>query len=321
MSGFAGAGADWRFIAKVGRDAPDLGRHIECLVAPSWVRGGLSRKIAATRMRFPDVHVVHGIDTDQPLNSRCPTVCTVHDLALFDVPWAFAAGRAIAKRRLVAASIRSADELIAVSQFTADRVRARFGRTCSVIHEAAGREFAPAQDTEVRAIRMKYALPDQFVLYLGNHEPRKDIASLAQACSLASIPLVVGGGAIIFGSAIPNVRTLGYIPAEDLAALYGAATVVGYVARYEGFGLPPVEAMASGACVMATRVGALPDIAREGIEFVPQGSPHAQAAALRRLLNDGALREHRRDHALQEAAMLTWRKTADATMAVYRSLL
>ena len=308
------------FTALVARDVADLGPHIERQTVLRGFESGLVRKVLSS-CRVPSADIAHGLDTDQPLRASIATVATVHDLALFDVPWAFSSINGKVKRSLVAASIRRADALISVSDFTADRVRARFGRESTVIHEAAGTQFSVPSDDQVRAVLEKYRLTVPFVLFVGNHEPRKDLACLAEACSIAGLPLVVVGGAISNIALPPTSLVLGYVPQADLPGLYRAATVVGYVARYEGFALPPVEAMACGGCVMATRVGALPDIATEGIEFVPVGSPQTQAEAIRSLHNDVDKAAHRRSSAIGEAGMLSWSKAAMATAEVYRTLL
>ena len=124
------------------------------------------------------------------------------------------------------------------------------------------------------------------------------------------------------GSYLPVcVPNLVFQPAAELPALYAAATVVGYVPRYEGFGLPPVEAMACGAAVVATRVGALPEITGEGIEFVAVGDVDDQARAITRLAADAALADHRRRSAIAAAGALSWGATALGHTEVYRSLL
>ena len=211
---------------------------------------------------------------------------------------------------LAAASIRKADEIIAVSGFTAERIQARFARAATVIHEAPRRGFVIPTAAGVAGIVAKYQLPAQFVLYLGNFEPRKDLASLHAACRLNDVPLIIAGGAITTAAVPAGARQLGYVPDEDLPALFRAASVFGYVSRYEGFGLPPIEAMACGACVMATRTGALPEVARDGIEFVATGSVTAQASALRNLLQDPDRATERRAAAVREAGELSWSRAA-----------
>ena len=264
--------------------------------------------------------LVHGLDVDLPLRPRAPSVATVHDLSLFDEPSAFGWARRIGKQITTARSIRRADAVIAVSSFTAARVRARFGRDSHVVLEAPGPGFSPPVPDAIAAVRSRYSLPERFVLHVGNLEPRKDVPTLARAAAIAGLPLVLVGGHIVTVDAPPGATVLGQVDLEDLPALYGAATVVAYVSRYEGFGLPPVEAMACGATVMATKCGALPDIAGDGIEFVPVGDAEQQGQALRDLANDPARRAERSRAGLLAAAQLTWTATASATADVYRSL-
>jgi glycosyltransferase involved in cell wall biosynthesis len=158
------------------------------------------------------------------------------------------------------------------------------------------------------------------VLHVGNLEPRKDVPTLAEACRLADVPLVLAGGAVTTIDAPSGARLLGHVSHDDLPALYASATVVAYVSRYEGFALPPVEAMACGATVVATRVGALPDVAGDGIEFVPIGDAAQQAAVLKELFEDEARRTARRAAAIRAAGALSWDAAARETVAVYRSL-
>jgi glycosyltransferase involved in cell wall biosynthesis len=280
---------------------------------------GVRRTIESLRSTGP-ADLVHALDVDLPLRPGAPSVATVHDLSLFDEPTAFGWARRVGKQVTTRRSIRRADAVIAVSPFTAERVRARFGRDSYVVLEAPGPGFAPPSVDAVAAVRTRLALPEQFVLHVGNLEPRKDVPTLARAASRAGLPLVLAGGHIVTIDAPPGAQLLGHVEPHDLPALYAAATVVAYVSRYEGFGLPPVEAMACGATVMATRCGALPEIAGEGIEFVPVGDSDAQAVALHDLVNDPARRAERSRAGIAAAGRLSWAATARRTVDVYRSL-
>jgi glycosyltransferase involved in cell wall biosynthesis len=280
---------------------------------------GVRRTLESLRSAGP-ADLVHALDVDLPLRSRAATVTTVHDLSLLDEPNAFGWARRVGKQLTTRRSVQRADAVIAVSAFTAERVRAHFARDAQVVLEAPGPEFCPPSHAEIVAVRAKYSLPDPCVLHVGNLEPRKDVPTLAAAAAAAGLPLVLAGGHIVTVDAPAGAQLLGQVPPEDLPALYAAASVVGYVSRYEGFGLPPIEAMACGATVMATRVGAIADVAGEGIELVPIGDVDAQAAAIRDLVNDPDRRADRRRAGLLAAARLSWAATARATVAVYAAL-
>jgi glycosyltransferase involved in cell wall biosynthesis len=321
LAALPGAWPDATFVARAARSASELvpaGVVVDGVRLP--IDHGLVRRLRSL-VPARGVRLVHGLDTDTPFVSHAPTVATVHDLALFDMPDAFDERRGRAKRALVAHSIRHADAIVSVSPFTAERVRERFGRESTVVLEAPRRGLAPPTDDDVAHARARYRLPDRFVLHLGNLEPRKDLGTLAVACKAAAVPLVLGGGAISTAAVPGSARTLGYVPDADLPALYRAASVVAYVSRYEGFALPPVEAMACGGTVLATPVGALPEIAGEAIELVPIGDAEAQAKTLRALLADDARREERGAAARKAVARLSWERAARETVAVYKSVL
>jgi glycosyltransferase involved in cell wall biosynthesis len=247
-------------------------------------------------------------------------VATVHDMAIFDAPWAFPRYRVVGERILVRAALRRADAVVAVSAFTAERVRALAGRHAVVVHEAPGPEMVPVGSDEVDRVRRIYGLPERFVLHVGNIEPRKDLATLADACSRLGVPLVVTGHGLWSNRAPESVSEIGHVPTGDLPALYGAATVVGYASRYEGFGLPPVEAMACGAAVVSTPVPAVAEVVGDGAATFTPGDVDGLVGTLRLLLDDEERRLELAERGRQAVAALTWDRTAQGTAEVYRSL-
>jgi len=264
--------------------------------------------------------LVHGLDVDLPVLGGMPKVATVHDLAVYDVPDAFPGRRAFGERVLVRQSLRRADAVIAVSSFTAERVRHWFGREAVVVPEAPGSNLSPPSSEAVVELRRRYGLPERFVLHVGNRDHRKNLDQLAWACREIGIPLVATGGAL-FGAQLPaGVTTIGRVSNRDLPALYGAATVAGYLSRYEGFGLPPLEAMACGAAVVTSPVPAVTEWVADGARIVPTGDLTALVESLRELVEDDDQRRELAERGRVRVGMLTWAATAAQSAAVYRSL-
>jgi len=278
------------------------------------------RRVLAGAQGFGHSDLFHGLDVDIPLWSTAATVSTVHDLAIFDAPWAFPRHRVLGERIILGSSLRRADAVIAVSHFTAERVKAHFAVDCQVIHEAPSPDMAPPAPNEVVEARATYDLPARFVLHVGNIEPRKDIVTLAEACRVLRVPLVITGQSLWSTRAPGDAIQLGYVPRAHLPALFCAATVVVYASRYEGFGLPPLEAMACGAVVVSTAVPAIREIIGEQACTFPAGDVDSLAAILRELIGDSERRRILSKEARKRVEGLSWRRVAEATAQVYRSL-
>ena len=280
---------------------------------------GVARAMTGA-LGFGAADLFHGLDVDLPLRRSAPTVSTVHDLAIFDAPWAFPRARVAGERVLVRHALHRADVIVSVSAFTAERVGALVGRSSLVVHSAPGPGMTPAADEEVERALSRYGLPPRFVLHVGNIEPRKDIATLAEACRRVGVPLVLTGHSLWGHRAPEGVREIGHVPTSDLPALYGAATVVGYASRYEGFGLPPVEAMACGAAVVSTPVPSVVEVVGDGAAIFRPGDVEGLTGTLRDLLGDEARRAELARRGAERVRTLSWPGTARGTAEAYRSL-
>lgn len=269
---------------------------------------------------FGPADLFHGLDVDLPLRQVIPTVSTVHDMAIFDTPWAFPRVRVAGERLLLRHALRRADVIVAVSEFTAERINALVGRSATVVHSAPGPGMRPPGVDEVAAVRAAYGLPERFVLHVGNIEPRKDLATLAEACRLVAVPLVVTGHSLWRHQAPDYVTEIGHVPSSDLPSLYGAATLVGYASRYEGFGLPPLEAMACGAPVVTTPVPSVVEVVGDGAATFRPGDVDGLSQTLRHLLGDEGRRAELARLGAERVRRLSWPQTAQDTAAAYRSL-
>jgi glycosyltransferase involved in cell wall biosynthesis len=278
---------------------------------------GAARVLAGARS-LPEADLVHGLNVHLPIRRAAPAVATVHDLAVYDVPWTFRRRFVAAERAAMALAMRRADIVIADSSFTAERISTRFGRDATVAPLAAPSGLTPPTDHEVQAVRRAYSLPPRFVLFVGTVEPRKDVTPLAAACRGLGVPLVMAGRQNVAPPA--DALHLGYVPGADLAALYGASTVVGYPSVYEGFGLPPLEAMACGTPVLAYRIPPLVESLGDAAALVSPGDEAGLRAALRALVLDPDERAARIAAGRRCADRYTWAATAAATADVYRRL-
>lgn len=291
---------------------------------PGGVETLVRRRTEGVRMLLTEargmgaVDLVHGLDVHIPVRSRVPAVATVHDLAVYDVPWAFTRRWVLRQRAVIAHAARRADALVAVSPFTAERIGRRFGRQAVVIPEAPSPELEPPGAEAVEQVRRRHHLPDRFVLCVATLEPRKDLATLDSACRDAGVPLVLAGRA---SSPAPGgARHLGYVPGEELAALYGAATVVAYPSLYEGFGLPPIEAMACGAPVVCYRIPPIEELVGDAAVLTAPRDVEQLTVSLRQLLADDERRLALGRAGRARAGLFSWSAAAAATAEVYRSL-
>lgn len=283
--------------------------------------------------------VLHSTTAYLPVWAPCPSVLTVHDLAIYRYPEAFRRFNRTVGVRLFERSVRRASALIAVSRATRDDLVALLGvpaARITVIPEAADPIFqmAPAADT-VAAVRARYGLHRPYVLSVATAEPRKNLIRLVEAyascaATLPDPPLLAVVGAAgwlserLWGrlrelAAQGRARITGYVPRADLPVLYAGAAAFAYPSLYEGFGLPVLEALACGTPVLTSDRSALPETAGDAALLVDPTSVDALARGLIRLLTDPSLAATLRARGPAQAARFSWEHTARATLAVYRA--
>jgi glycosyltransferase involved in cell wall biosynthesis len=280
--------------------------------------------------------VAHFTNGMLPLGASVARVVTIHDMSLRLFPQCHPTRRLVINRPLVSVAARVADAVVTVSH-SARRDLLRFHRLpadrVAVVHEAAGPGFEPITDVRHLArIRLRYGLPTRFILYVGAIEPRKNLPRLVDAFAAArrqGIPhelVCVGPYGWSSRDLYDQVDRLGlrrlvhftgYVPVEDLPAIYNLGEFFVFPSLYEGFGLPVVEAMACGTPVITANTSSLAEIAAGAAETVDPRNVDALAEAIVALASDADRRRAVRQRCLDRAQQFSWSRTAKEMLALY----
>ena len=284
--------------------------------------------------------VLHSPDFIPPAWTRCPSVITMHDLAFMLYPRLLTRDSARYYCQVDVAA-RQADHIIAVSESTKRDTIRLLGvpqSKITVIYEAAHPLFTPAPDDYAREfVRAHYNLPQEYLLFVGTIEPRKNLPTLLRAFrrlrddyKTETILAVAGArgwlveevdkviAELNLGDA---VKFLGAVRNEELVYLYNAAKLFILPSFYEGFGLPPIEAMACGTPVVVSNVSSLPEVVGDAGILVNPADVEALTVAMWRVLTDEKLRRELRDKGLKRAQVFSWERTARETLAVYHRVV
>jgi glycosyltransferase involved in cell wall biosynthesis len=291
------------------------------------------------RARAAQAQLLHVTGFDTPRFKPCPVVLTVHDLigALF--PGQFPLAARFYWAWWLPRSVRWADAIIADSESTRRDLHRLAGispERVAVIPLGVDPRFRPPNTPEETArVRQKYGLPEKFILYIGTLEPRKGldtlVAAFVQLASDVAHDLVIVGKKGWYTEQLFNqvrvfrlekrVHFTGYVADADLPALYAAASLFAFPSRYEGFGLPPLEAMACGTPVVTSNAASLPEVVADAGLTVPPDDPAALAGAIWQVISSPERQAEFSQRGLMRAQGFTWEETARQTLAVYNGLL
>lgn len=281
----------------------------------------------------------------------CPIVTTVHDVSFRIHPDLFLPKDRWILNTLVPRSMKKAAAVIAVSESTRRDILRYYPHLSKdhvqVVLEAADSRFQPpaeGQETAREMANKKLGLDDRpYLLAVGVLQPRKNLALLLDAFALLKLGLKMKGKPpphrlLIVGKSgwlddteaqlagLPedvtrDIVLTGYVADEDLSILYGGAEALCYPSRYEGFGLPPLEAMACGCPVLCSRSSSLPEVVGDAGILLPSDDSNAWAHALAKLLSASAISARWRTRGLERAALFSWEKTARETLTIYKKCL
>ncbi|TET35628.1 MAG: glycosyltransferase family 1 protein [Planctomycetota bacterium] len=322
------------------------------LVPFNWL---FDRIVISAKLCWSDYDLLHILEPFRhaltlPRRSRTRVVCTVYDLIPIIFPEHYFPGGIRGRvwsmgERFNSRLIPRIDRIIAISENTKRDLVERLGveeSRISVVYQSVdGEVLKPDGDPERdRAVLDGLNIPEKFILYVGDVDWRKDIASLARALARLKspgdkdVPLVMAGGTIAereshaargAWEAINNagvagrVITPGFVPQDELASLYRSAACLVFPSVYEGFGLPPLEAMACGCPVVTTDASSLPEVVGDaGILFHP-GDDAACAEAIMKILDDGETASEMRDAGLKRAERFSDENFAGGVIAAYHA--
>ncbi|MFO7947998.1 MAG: glycosyltransferase family 1 protein [Armatimonadota bacterium] len=267
-----------------------------------------------------------------------PSVLTVYDLIALDFPQWCTTANAVHYRLRLPRSIRTASIVIAPSETTAEAIRRRFpdaAERIRVVSLGIGEEFERVEETErLQQVRERYALPERFILYVGNIEPKKNIAGMVEAFDRIADDtdhhFILAGGKgwkcerdlkrIEQSPYRDRIRITDWVAQGDIAVLYSLADILVQWSLYEGVGLPPLEAMRCGTPAVVSDGGALPELAGQAAEVVPLGSAENLAEALRRLLTDEQARAEIARTGREFVRQFSWREHARTVIELYEEV-
>jgi glycosyltransferase involved in cell wall biosynthesis len=309
--------------------------------------------VAWHRLRLPlfvelftgPVDLFHSPDFTLPPVLCARTLVTVHDLSFLRVPHCFPDGLLRYLKAAVPRAVRRADHVIADSHNTRRDLIDLLGASASkiaVVYAGVESRFRPMVDPAdaetLAAVRQKYGLPERFILSVGTIQPRKNLARLVQA--FASLidrrpgldwDLVVAGGkGWLYEGVFDQVKAsgvqsrvglIGFVDDADLPALYNLAGLFAFPSLYEGFGLPPLEAMACGVPVVCSTASSLPEVVGDAALTVGPLDVAGLAQAIGRMIDDAPLRSSLVRRGLARAGRFTWQKAAQALRQVYSDVM
>ncbi|QQS48802.1 MAG: glycosyltransferase family 4 protein [Acidobacteriota bacterium] len=295
----------------------------------------------AVELRLRPVDLLHVQYTAPPF-CPVPVLATIHDLAFEHLPETFTRRGSFQLKLTVRRTARRAARIATVSEYSRQDILRTYGLDPSrvvVTWNGVGEAFSPEPsfEGEGEEVRSRYGIAGDYLLAVGSLQPRKNIVRLIRAYARLRnenadfrTRLVIVGRKLwlsdeIFAEASrrnwsDDVILTGYVPDEDLPKLYRAATAFIYPSIFEGFGLPPLEAMACGTPVIAGNTSSLPEVTGEAAILTDPYDEEALAREMLRLVQDRELRGRMRKLGLEQAKKFTWRDAAEKTLRMYRDV-
>ncbi|HJB21667.1 MAG TPA: glycosyltransferase family 4 protein [Candidatus Fournierella merdavium] len=319
------------------KDGPDFPASPDTeIVRIPWTYGQGIRRILFQTLtmgrRYGKDAILLTTDSKAPLlvDRSCTLVPLVTDLAVFRMPQVYKASRALWWKLQYRYLCRRADFFLAISEFTKSEMTQLLGippERIRVVPCAGPDSLAPVEDPEqLRRLREKYGLPEKYLLFVGNANPRKNLARMIRAFDSAADRLAADCRLVIAGEqgwkfseedALREIRHrerihfIGFVEDGDMPALYSAAELFLFPTLYEGFGIPVIEAQMCGTPVLTSNCSSLPEVAGDAAVYVDPYSEESITDGLLRALGDPRLAADLRRKGLENARRFSWQKSAE----------
>lgn len=293
--------------------------------------------------------ILHCTSNTAPINTKIPLIITLHDIIYLESISILKKGGTyyqkignMYRRFVVPKNVRKSKRIITVSHFEKDRIRNFFGypeedKTLVAVYNGVSEYFKIIDDKEeLDRVKKLYNLPDEFLFFLGNTDPKKNTPGTLKAYSEfikksdKKIPLLM----LDFGSDYLNkiltnigdpelrkhIQLTGYIKNTDLPAIYNLCTVFLYPSLRESFGIPPLEAMRCGAPVISSNTSSMPEVAGRAAHIIDPFNPKEIAKGIEKIISDDNYRKSLIEKGLVQSAKFSWKKMAENVLELYQEI-
>jgi glycosyltransferase involved in cell wall biosynthesis len=273
--------------------------------------------------------------------TTCKKIVTIHDLIPYMMPETVGKGYLSKFLRELPKVVELSDAIITVSEWSKKDILKFFPIDESKVHVtplAADKKYMPLDREKCKVeLKNKYNITKPFILYIGGFSPRKNVKALLIAFSQVFSKLKIEHQLVIVGATkddgnylskmsssldvSSNIIFTGFVPEDDLPNLYNSCEAFVYPSLYEGFGLPPLEAMSCGTPVITSNISSIPEVVGDSGILIDPFSTVSLIEALELVLNDDKKKQELREKGLARASEYSWRKTAEQTLEVYKKVI